>query len=137
MNGIPFKPPPTESSGASDPPPTIEDQRELFFPVRPFRFYPLDFGLAVGIGAALFMLFYIFITFWVNRFGAGTASLVFFEQIFPGFHLDFTASRGGIILSTIIGMVWSFVSGFVLGFLFGFIYNLRLRNYVLRRARQG
>lgn len=80
-----------EPSASSKSPP-IRDQRELFFLVRPFRFYPLDFGIAIGIGAAIFMFFYIFITFVMNRFGAGTASLVFFEQIFPGFHLDFAAS---------------------------------------------
>lgn len=132
MNGRPFEPPPTEASRGSNPPPAIEEQRELFFPVRPFRFYPLDFGLAVGIGAALFMLFYILITFFIDVIGLGTANLEFFEQIFPGFKLDFGASFGRIVSGAFIGMIWSFVSGFVLGFLFGFIYNLRLRAYVAR-----
>lgn len=120
---------PVEESVPPNPPGPIEDQREMFFPTRPFRFYPVDLGLAFGIAAALFMFFYTIITLAVNKLGSATASLVFFEQIFPGFHLGSTLST--FILGTFVGLIWSFVLGFVLGTLIGFVYNLRLKRYVV------
>ena len=99
------------------PPPEIEDQREMFFPATPFRFYPLDLGLAFGLSAAIFMLLTIIVATATHSSG-----LIFFKDIFPGFDLNLP----GII----IGLVWAFGAGFVLGGLTGFWYNWRLRQYI-------
>ncbi|MFQ5708736.1 MAG: hypothetical protein ACE5HO_14870 [bacterium] len=118
---------PVEESTVPPPPPPIEDQREMFFPTKPFRFYPVDMGLAIGIAAALFMLFYVVVALAVNKLGLGSANLGFFEQLFPGFHLGNTI--GTVFAGTLIGMIWSFGLGFLLGLLIGVVYNLRLKAY--------
>ena len=116
-----FRPLPETSQ--SDPPQPIEEQREMFFPTRPFRFYPVDMGFAFGITAGVFMLVYIVVALIVNATGISHVSLQFFEQILPGFQLN-------SILGCLLGIFWSLVGGFVIGFGFGFIYNWRLRSYV-------
>ena len=107
-------------SSTTNPPPTIEDQRELFFPAIPSRIHAFDFGIAFGIAAVVFMLLSIIIALAVNPSG-----LKFFEDVFHGFNLS---SFPRILL----GLLWAFGTGFVLGTLTGLLYNLRLRRYVIR-----
>ncbi|MFQ5604291.1 MAG: hypothetical protein ACE5HS_13570 [bacterium] len=122
MNNSGFDPVPTPESAETLPPPTIEEQRQLFFPIKPFRFFPIDYGLALGIGAAVFLLLYIF----VASISGTSSNLVFFENIFPGFHLSSASGFLSVLTQSLIGLIWSFASGFVLGFLFGFVYNWRM-----------
>ncbi|MDZ7292258.1 MAG: hypothetical protein ONB44_15870 [candidate division KSB1 bacterium] len=112
MPHLPDHPPPP-------PPPAIEAQQEMFVPVRPFRFYPVDLGLAFGMAAAVFMLLAMLIAVAKGN----PASMNFFEDIFPGFNLK---TVGGIFL----GLVGSFVAAFILGFLTGLLYNWRVRRRV-------
>jgi NhaP-type Na+/H+ and K+/H+ antiporter len=93
----------------------------MFFPATPFRFYPLDLGLAVGLSGAIFVLLTTAVAMATRSSG-----MLFFKDIFPGFDLNFP----GIIL----GLVWAFGAGFVLGGLAGFWYNWRLRQYIHRHA---
>ncbi|MFQ5823291.1 MAG: hypothetical protein ACE5JB_04480 [bacterium] len=110
--GEPGVPPP--------PPPKIEEQRERFFPAQPLRFHVLYLGLAIGIAAAVFMLFSIIIALAINPTG-----MKLFEDIFPGFKLE--PNVGSIF----IGLLWSFVAAFVFGTFTGLIYNWRLLKYVV------
>ncbi len=114
--------PATDPYSSTPPPPTIERLRELFFPARPFWFHPWHLGLALGIAAALFMLFYVILVLLINLSMVSGATLQFFVDIFPGFNLTFV----GII----IGIVWSFVLGFVFGIFLGLGYNVLLWFYL-------
>lgn len=96
-------------------PPAIYAQQEMFAPTQPFRFYPLDFGLAFGVAATVFML----IAMLVAVAGNNTTGLSFFQMLFPGF--DPNAK-----ISLMMGLVWSFVYGFVGGFFMGLLYNWRI-----------
>jgi hypothetical protein len=86
----------------------------------PFRFYPLDLGIAVGTAAAFFMLLVMFVTLLVNPTG-----MKFFEDVFPGFSLR-------TFWGFVAGLLWSFGTGFLLGLGAGYFYNWRLRSYVMR-----
>jgi len=101
--------------GQGHDPPAIYAQQEMFAPAQPFRFYPLDFGLALGVAAAVFML----LAMLVCIAGDNAAGLSFFQALFPGF----TPERP---LSLVIGLVWSFVYGGIIGFATGVLYNWRV-----------
>lgn len=101
-----------------DPPP-IYARQEMFAPAQPFRFYPLDLGLALGVAAAVFML----LAMLVSIAGDNAEGLRFFQTLFPGF-------TPGHKLSILIGLVWSFVYGGIVGFAIGVLYNWRVnRNF--------
>ncbi|MFQ5637930.1 MAG: hypothetical protein ACE5IR_08020 [bacterium] len=108
------------STGHPPGPADIEDQREIFLPAEPCRFYPFDLGVAFGIAAFVFFLFMVIISLAHDPPG-----MEFFVDVFPGFTL---ATVYGII----IGLIWSFATGFVLGTMTGFVYNYLLRHYVVR-----
>jgi hypothetical protein len=101
--------------GQGHDPPAIYAQQEMFAPTQPFRFYPLDFGLAFGVAATVFML----IAMLVAVAGNHADRLKFFQMLFPGFNPD-----AGITM--LMGLVWSFVYGFVAGFFMGLLYNWRI-----------
>jgi hypothetical protein len=100
--------------GGHDPPP-IYAQQEMFAPAQPFRFYPLDLGLALGVAAAVFML----LAMLVAIAGNNAEGLRFFQTLFPGF----TPAHK---LSIVIGLAWSFVYGGIAGFATGVLYNWRM-----------
>jgi len=102
------------TGGGHDPPP-IYAQQEMFAPARPFRFYPFDLGLALGVASAVFML----IAMLVTMAGDNAEGLKFFQILFPGF-------MPGHKLSIVIGLVWSFVYGGIVGFATGVLYNWRV-----------
>jgi len=99
-------------------PPLIHAQQEMFAPTQPFRFYPFDFGLALGAAAAVFML----LAMLVAIAGNNAEGLNFFKTLFPGF-------TPGQKLSIVIGLVWSFAYGFVAGFFTSLLYNWRMSRY--------
>ncbi len=100
-------------------PPGILAQQEMFAPAQPFRFYPLDFGLALGVAAAVFML----LVMLVSIAGDNADGLRFFQVLFPGFMPVHK-------LSIVIGLAWSFVYGGIIGFAAGTLYNWRVnRNF--------
>jgi succinate dehydrogenase/fumarate reductase cytochrome b subunit len=86
-------------------------------PAQPFRFHPLDFSVALGVAAAVFMLLAMLVAIAGNN-----AEIEFFQNFSPGF----TPSQK---LSIIMGLVWSFVCGFVAGFCIGLLYNWRVSRY--------
>jgi hypothetical protein len=89
----------------------------MFFPTLPFRFHPLDLGIAVGLAGAVFMLlsFVVASAFKPSAMGI-------FKDIFLGFDMSFPR--------LLIGVLWAFAGGFVFGAFAGFLYNWRLRSYV-------
>jgi len=99
-------------------PPPIYAQQEMFAPAQPFRFYPLDFGLAFGVATAVFMLLIMLVTIAGNN----AEGLKFFQILFPGFN-------PAVKFSIVIGLFWSFVYGFVAGFFTGLFYNWRMRRH--------
>jgi len=104
--------------GGHDPPP-IYAQQEMFAPAQPFRFYPLDFGLALGVASAVFTLLAMLIAIA----GGNTQGLEFFQTLFPGFNPEQK-------ISLVMGIVWSFLYGGLGGFVTGVLYNWRVnRNY--------
>lgn len=113
-------------SGAHPPPPDdIEEQRELFFPSRPFRFYPIALGVALGCAAVIFMTLSMVIALNVDP-----AGMQFFRDVFPGFTLMNWSGR-------LMGLVWAFGTGLILGTFTGLIYNLSLRTSVPSAAFGG